>query len=353
VAPYGVAMIGAGLVAGEYVAAFRDEPEAEIVGIYSRTPGRAETLLARHGVRAREYASDDELFDDDRVQIVVSCTPPDVRPTHVIRAAETGRHLVIEKPLALSMAEVERMRAAVAAAEVTTVTSFVMRWNPQIQTARKLIEDGLLGELIYAEADYWNPDYMSFSSAKPWYLTEALGRGAFVEGGCHAADAIRYLAGEVAGVFAVSGAAKQNLDFEFDPAVVASIQFESGAIGKLSAVLEGDTPYNFNVRLIGTEGSIQNNRVYSSHKYPGALDYWEFPTIRPETSDVSHHPFRAEIDHLLACLERGVETESTIHDAARSMAVVFAVEESLRQRSPVRVADVLAAGRGAVDEAAL
>src|SRR3979411_738543 len=97
---YGVAILGAGWVAGEYVKAFRDHPLTELTGIYSHTPGKAAQLLKTHGVEAREYASEDELFDDDRVRIVASCTPPDVRPQQIERAAKSGRHVVIEKPIA-------------------------------------------------------------------------------------------------------------------------------------------------------------------------------------------------------------------------------------------------------------
>ena len=73
-AKYGVGIIGAGWVAGEYVKAFRDHPLTDLVGIYNRTPGKATQLLSQHGVEAREYGSADELFDDERVNIVASCT---------------------------------------------------------------------------------------------------------------------------------------------------------------------------------------------------------------------------------------------------------------------------------------
>ena len=98
---YGVAILGAGWVAGEYVKAFRDHPLTEIRGVYSHKPGKASQLLKHHGVEAREYSSEDELFDDDHVKIVASCTPPDVRPHQLERAARSGRHIVIEKPIAL------------------------------------------------------------------------------------------------------------------------------------------------------------------------------------------------------------------------------------------------------------
>lgn len=93
-AKYGVGLLGAGWVAGEYVKAFRDHPLTEVVGIYNRTPGKATRLLQNHRVAGVEYASLDDFFADDRIQIVVSCTHPDVRTGHCICAAQKGRHIV-------------------------------------------------------------------------------------------------------------------------------------------------------------------------------------------------------------------------------------------------------------------
>ena len=81
-AKYGVGIIGAGWVAGEYVKVFRDHPLTDLVGIYNTTPGKATNLLRQHGVEAREYGSVDELFDDGRIHIIASCTHPDVRAEH-------------------------------------------------------------------------------------------------------------------------------------------------------------------------------------------------------------------------------------------------------------------------------
>ena len=138
----------------------------------------------------------DELLADDRVQIVVSCTHPDVRREHCVRAAEAGRHIVIEKPIGLNAEDTLAIRDAVTKAGVKTVTSVVLRWNPQFLTVRQLIEDGVLGELVYGEADYWHP----LKTAYPGYrafVSRAQGGSAFVTGGCQAVDILRYLGGEV------------------------------------------------------------------------------------------------------------------------------------------------------------
>jgi predicted dehydrogenase len=334
---YGVAIIGAGWVAGEYVKAFRDHPQTNLVGVFNRTPGKASALLESHGVDAQEYASIDDLFGDDRVQIITSCTPPDVRPEHVVRAAESGRHVVIEKPVALTPEGVRQIRDAITKTGVKSVTSFVLRWNPQLETIRQLVDDGVVGDLLYAEADYWHP----ISKAYPcydWIVSKEIGGSAFIAGGCHAVDALRWLGGEVVEVSAFSTPAKKNLDYGYDPNIVASVKFENGAVGKLSTILDGDTPYIFNTRFFGTEGSIQNNRVYSSKSYPGAIDYWQFPTIEPDSGDVSHHPFVPEIAHFIECIDNDVESHASIHDSYKSMAICFAIDESAAQGGvPVKV----------------
>ena len=329
-AKYGVGIVGAGWVAGEYVKAFRDHPLTKIVGIYNRTPEKARRLLATHGVQARVYPTAEAFFDDPSIHIVVDATSPDMRATYCCWAAETGRHVVIEKPIGLTPEDTERIRAAIAGAGVKSVTSFVLRWNPQFITLRQMIDEGVLGDLIYAEGDYWhpaNPNYPGYA----WNLTREKARSPFVAAGCHAVDTVRYLGGEIVEVAAYSAGPKINLAFEYDPITVAVVRFANGAVGKLSAIRDADTPYIFNCRLFGTEGTLQNNRVYSSKHYPGALDYWEFPTIKPDSGDVSHHPFNAEIAHFVACIENDVESHASIHDTWKTMAVCYAIDESAAQ----------------------
>ena len=208
-AKYGVGIIGTGWVAGEYVKVFRDHPLTEIVGVYNRTSGKGAALLADHGVEAREYGSVDELFDDERIGIIASCTHPDSRREHCVRAAETGRHIVVEKPVGLSLDDSLAIRDAVAKAGVKTVTSFVLRWNPQFLTVQQLIADGVLGDLIYGEADYWHP----FKTAYPGYASfvkKEVSGSAVVCGGCHAVDILRFLGGEIVEVAAYSGPKRIN-----------------------------------------------------------------------------------------------------------------------------------------------
>jgi predicted dehydrogenase len=334
---YGVGIIGAGWVAGEYVKAFRDHPLTEVVGIYNKTPEKATRLMQSLNVAGKEHATIDDFFNDDRINIIVSCTHPDVRAEHAVRAAETGRHIVLEKPVGLSLKDTAQIRDAVAKAGVKTVSSFVLRWNPQFETVKQLIKEGILGDLIYAEADYWHP-MKKIYPGYPYYITKKHGGSSFVVAGCHAVDIVRFLGGEIVEVTAFSAGPKLNMDFEYDPVAVASVRFANGAVGKISSVIDGETPYIFNCQLFGTEGSIRNNEVHSYKHYPGSLGYWSFPTIKPDSGDVSHHPFIPEIAHFMECIESNVESHASIYDSFKSMAVCYAIDESIAKGGqPVKV----------------
>ena len=338
-AKYGVGIIGAGWVSGEYVKCFRDHPLTEVIGMYNRTPKKATGVMEMHGVEGTEYETVDDLFNDDRINIIVSCTHPDVRREHCVRAAETGRHIVIEKPVGMSLDDTRQIRDAVAKAGVKTVTSFVLRWNPQVETVLKLIRDqGILGELIYGEADYWHPIKPEYPGY-PYYVTKRHAGSSFVAAGVHAVDMLRFLGGDITEVAAFSTPGpKRDMNFEYSPVTVASVKFENDAVGKLSSVIEGDTPYIFNYRLFGTEGVVQNNRVYSSVHYPGSLDYWSFPTVPPDSGDVEHHPFPPQIAHFMDCIENDVESHASIYDSFKTMAVTFAIDESAAKGGqPVKV----------------
>lgn len=334
---YGVGIIGAGWVAGEYVKAFRDHPLTHIVGIYNKTPAKATNLMKTHGVAGTEFSSVDALLDDKGIDIVVHCAHADTRAEYISRAALSGRHVVIEKPASTSPEGTAQIVESVKKAGVKSIVSCVLRWNPQFKTVRSLLDDGKLGDLIYAEADYWHPIIKAYPGY-PYYMKRISGGSSFTVAGVHAADILRYLAGEIVEVAAFSAGPIMNKDYEYPPVTVASLRFANGAIGKLSSIIEGETPYIFNTRLFGTTMSIDNNRIHSSKWYPGTLGYYEFPTIKPESGDVSHHPFVPEIAHFLECIENNVESHASIYDIRKTMALCFAIDESAAKGGqPVKV----------------
>ena len=156
------------------------------------------------------------------VDIVSICTPQHVHCRQVLAAAKAGKHMLIEKPVGISLEELHAMRQAVRRAGVHTVVGFVLRWNPLFRTLKAMLADNALGNPYYVETDYLSHNgswWSGWSDAR----TIAQGVSAFLVGGCHAIDALRWFASagefEAASpveVFAVSGGYRKGTRREYN-----------------------------------------------------------------------------------------------------------------------------------------
>ncbi len=329
-------IVGTGWVAGEHVAAYQENPHIEVKGIASRTREGAEAKAAEWGFDGKVYDTVDQLIEDDEIKVVSICSPPDVHAEQVIKCAQAGKHVVIEKPVALTREDVWAMEEAVAKAGVKSVVSFVLRWNPLFETIKALLADGALGNVFYSESDYWHwvgPHYKQYH----WAKTKKAGGSSLLSAGVHAVDALRWFSGEIVEVSGYSAPKWEGSDYEFDPNIVAALKFENGAIGKVSSSLECQTPYIFNIQLMGDQGTLRNNKLFSKSKLPGQTDYAEIPTILPDSGDVTHHPFKGQINHFVECILENKESHCNLADAAKSMDVCFAIDESIATGRPVKL----------------
>lgn len=323
----GVAIHGAGQVAYAHAASWLKNPQVKIVSISSRRRESAERLARKFSLDCTIYDDFEQVLRDPRVDIVNLSGPNDVHTPQGIAAARAGKHILIEKPMCLSMEENRALRDAVAQAGVRSVVSFVLRWNPLFQNLKALLAAGAVGRLFYIEVDYWH-GLGRWWTGWPWGHTQAGGGSAMLLGGCHAVDAIRWFSQrEVVEVAAFSNNIKYT--FEYDANVVAILRFDDGSIGKTSALFDAEIPYAFNIDLIGTEGSLRDNRIWSKTLLPGQTGWTTMQTILPDSGAVEHHPFDAEVNHLVDCILQGQESHCNIADAYHTHEVCIAIDRSL------------------------
>jgi UDP-N-acetyl-2-amino-2-deoxyglucuronate dehydrogenase len=328
-------VVGTGWVAGEYLKAIHNHPQAEVYGVVTRDSERARDRLAELNIDTRIFDSFELAVRDPQVDTVVLCSMPDVRAEQTILAAKHGKHIVIEKPLTMENQSLMAVAEALKANPVTTVASFVLRWNPTFDTIKSLINDDALGRVFMAQIDYWHhigPHYGQYR----WSSKKALGGSSMLSAGCHAVDAVRYFAGDVTEVTAYSCATWSDSEYEFDPNAIAIMKLASGGIAKVSSSLECKTPYRFNIHLLGEKGSVMNNQLFT-HKYPGQTDYATIPTILPDSGDVTHHPFVQEINDFMDAVHHQRKTRCDFFDAYKSMELTFAIDESIATGKPVTI----------------
>lgn len=328
--PIGIAVQGAGTVATEHLRAYLRNPGCRVVAIGGRTKAGAAAKAREVGLDPESvgiYDDYDALLAHPGLDALSICTPHARHAAETIAAARAGKHILIEKPVALNPEDLRAMDAAVAAAGVRTVVGFVLRWNPLVVTAKALLADGALGQPLYVQADYWhNAEQGGYPGAQG-----RLGKGtvsAMVSGGCHAMDLARYLMGsDIVEVTALDFTALAAPAAPVNQ--VALVRFANGMAGKVSACTEPWMPYQFNVDILGTDGALRDDRFYTK-KLPGTLGWATFPTVLPNSGAVAHHPFPAEIGHFLDCIRDGVESHASLRDAVNTHAACFAADESAR-----------------------
>jgi predicted dehydrogenase len=332
----GVGILGTGWVSGSHIQAFKENPHTEVRGILSRDKARARARAEEHGLtRCGAFDRLEDLLDDPTIQIVAVCTPHHLHVPQSVAAAKAGKHLVLEKPVSLDLEGLRELQAAVRAAKVKTVVSFVLRWNPLFEMIKAFLAEGVIGRLFLAEVDYLHgigPWYAQYE----WNVKKEIGGSSLLTAGCHAVDGLRWFVGKGAvEVFAYANYSPQNpLRYEYEPNSVTLVRFEDGTLGKVTSSVECVQPYIFSIQLVGDQGTIRNNQVFSK-RWTGQKGWATFPTILPDSGDVAHHPFKDQINHFVECILRDRESHANLEDAAGTHEICFASEISAREKRPV------------------
>jgi predicted dehydrogenase len=347
----GVAVCGVGWCASQHIAAFLRNPRADITWLCARDPDRARANLAKYGVAvpgARITTSYDEVLAASDVDIVSISTPNHLHAAQAVAAAGAGKHLLLEKPTGLDVDELVRLRDAVRRAGVRTIVSFELRYNPFLMFARWLRTDGWLGDIRFARTQYLS-HVTDWYSGWPWARTLESGRSHLLAAGCHAVDALRWCSGlEPSSVSALHTRITEG--YEYPTTIVANMRLGDSALGHVTSSTDFLMPYNFLVELMGDRATLRQDELQwldtpieleqlaAANPFPDvrlalATDALGRPAIRiacpmPGSADVTHHPFQAEIDELVACVLEGRDTSIDVFEAQKTMEVCLAADRS-------------------------
>lgn len=332
----GMGIVGCGWVSEEYIKAAQHDGRAEVRALVSRSMGKPETCRERYNLDCTIGKDYEEMVQRDDIDFVVVSTPHDLHTGPVVAAAEAGKHVIIEKPVALTMDEVRKQQAAVNKTGVKTVVSFVLTWNPLLMTIDELIRNDAFGNVFMVEADYM---HRIWCGPEKWLGSKKQGGSSFLAGGCHAVSAMEWFArGDAVEVFAYT--VKTENPNEYPGTTTAVVTFANGSVGRTTSCFDAKMPYVFNVGVYGTEGSVRNDKVFAPKLFPGQNDFMRIPCVLPDSGDVVHHPFRGEVSHFIDCILEDKKPFPNLDDAAKTMAICIAADISSVEGRPVKTAEV-------------
>ena len=286
-----------------------------------------------------------ELVNDPNVDVAIIVTPDYYHLEMTEAFLRAGKHVLCEKPMALTMEECEKMIQVSEECDKLLMVGQVCRCNPGFVKAKALIESGEIGELYYVESEYAH-DYGVARGFNEWRVDPR--RHGFIGGGCHAVDLLRWIAGNPIDVYAV-GNKKCLTDWPIqDDANVAVFNFPNDVIGKVYVSIGCKRNYTMRSCFYGTKGTIvcEGN---SSHCFvtlyqvdPDAKlsynqGYRDYNVGHRLEIGVKDHNVGDEIRQLIDSIESGKELPISPVDAASSVAVCCAAIESTKLREKVTI----------------
>jgi predicted dehydrogenase len=248
------AIAGTGMIARYHAEAIARTPGAELVAVCRSAPAKAAEATTLFGVPCA--SSYDALVARADVDAVCICTPSGLHAEQTIIAARAGKHVLVEKPMALAPADAGAAIAACREAGVTLGVALQRRTDPRFRAIRDTIAGGGLGRMVLGTVSvpYFRPQEYYDSAA--WRGTWALdGGGALMNQGIHLVDLLLWCLGDVQEVRA--HATTLAHDIEVEDCVTASLVFASGALGTISATTAASPGYPHRIEVYGDQGGIQ------------------------------------------------------------------------------------------------
>lgn len=339
-----VGVVGLGWVAGAHIETFKHIDGVEVAAVYSRRPLDESDLEKQFGIPLKVYNNYEEMLKDSSLDIIDICTPHPLHAAQAIAAAQAGKHIYLEKPIALSYPDARLVNDAIEKAGVVSCVGFELRFSGQAIAIRSMIDEGLLGSLHYGEVDYYHgigPWYGQF----PWNIKKDMGGSSLLTAGVHALDTLLwFMDGEVEEVTSYSCKSENEIftPYEYDTTSVSLLKFKDGRIGKIASVIDCMQPYYFHINLTGSKGSLLDNKFYSTRLKGTSKDRWSklgVPMI--DSGDVDDHPYKPQFTAFVESIRDKKEMPLTgFRTALISHKVAFAADLSAKEGHPVKLSDL-------------
>ena len=309
------------------IPAIQRSGNGRLAAIASRGRARADAAAREFGF-ARAHGSYEALLDDPDVQAVYIPLPNALHREWTIRCAESGKHVLCEKPLALSQVECDEMIAACTQHRVLLMEAFMYRFHPRTEEVARMVRAGDIGEVRMVRAAF---TFQTTNRANNIRFRPDLGGGALYDVGCYTINVSRMVLGEPEEVFACGRIGEEGVDEQ----VAAVLRFAGGRLALIDCGLT--LPRREEYEIIGTEAHLRVPRAF----LPGSADS-EIEISRASGRTGRSFPGAEQYQRMVEQFGHAVATGSPVglppDDASRNVGTIAALLASLRSGTPEPVA---------------
>ncbi len=342
--PVKIAIVGAGGISNSHIAAYQKTPNAELYALCDINPDRLKYMGERYGI-TRLYTDEAEMLRElPEIDAVDVCTWNSAHAPCSIMALNAGKHVLCEKPMAMSVAEAEEMKAAAEKNGRLLMIGFVRRFGADCNIVADLIKNGDLGDVYYAKT----VNLRRNGNPGGWFGEKARsGGGPLIDLGVHSIDLVRYLMGKPHAVsvygstyeklgsrpdiktpkFYVSASATDHDICDCEDLASVMIRFDNGAtlFVEMSYSLNVGQEQN-SIELFGDKAGVKMDSEV--HVYSQMNGYMSDISLVGKTGMDMGDSFRGEIGHFIDCIQNGTPCRNSAEDGIEMMKILMASYES-------------------------
>jgi predicted dehydrogenase len=308
---------------GQLIPAIRAAERAELMAVASRSQSRA-TAYAVEWEIPRAHGSYQALLDDSDIDVVYVSLPNSLHAEWSVRAIQSGKHVLCEKPLALSAAECDQIINAAKAADVVAMEAMMVLYHPLLHRARQLVREGIVGEPRLAQGSF------SFFLDRPADVRwePALGGGSLWDVGVYPVSFIRWIAGDPDRVFGWQTLSESGVDATF----AGLLRYSSGILGTFDSGFQ--EPLRSRAEVAGTEGTLIIERPYPINPESRLLFRRRGQDEGRVIATAEKDAYQCEVEALTAAVLDGADLAVPLPSSRSNVATLQALYESARRGEP-------------------
>ncbi len=325
-------IVGCGTVAHFHAKAIAAISGAKLLGAADTSLEGARRFADTYGVRA--YETTEQMLADKEIDAVCICTPSGFHADGAIQAIRAGKHVIIEKPLAITNEDCDRVIRAAREAGITAGVITQYRFSPAVRKLKDLVDAGKLGKIISAELIMKYNRTQEYYDNSAWRGTWKLDGGSLMNQGIHGVDALLYVMGAVDSVYGYTATLTHQMEAE--DTACAVVAFQNGAFGSIHSTTSIYRGYPRNLVVSGTRGtvSIKDDRI----------DFIDVEGVESEVEvtpsfvgtgyanaadiDIAGHIF--QLSDFVEAIQAKRAPVITLSEARKDVALINAVYESSR-----------------------
>lgn len=338
-----VAVLGCGFISNIHLESYeRFVPDAEVVAVYSRNGEKAKKFAEEHGI-PQVYANVDELLEKSGCDVVDICLPNYLHYEACLKAAKSGKHVIVEKPIALTLEQADEMIAECKKAGKLLMYAEELCFAPKYERVRALVNSGAVGEVYMVK----QAEKHSGPHSRWFYEEDYAGGGVMMDMGCHALAWMRWILGGAPKIKSVYASMSTVMhDTRCDDNTVTLVEFENGVLGMAEDSWAKHGGMDDRIEVYGKKGVsyadlFRGNSAltYSLEGYGYAMEKagstagWSFTVFEEAFNQGYPH----ELAHFIKCVREGLKPKVTGEDGRAVLEMIYAAYESARTGKKVEL----------------